>query len=307
VASRRRLLNADVCVYSDQPAALGETRAGLRYALNLGGKGANQAIAAHRLGAQVRFFANTGADQFGDFVRKALTDFGLSLGDVGIVESVPTGLASIAVDAAGRNAITIIAGANATARESEFTALGEALTSASVLLLQCERAASDNLRAARLAKSCGARVVLDPAPAPSDGSLAVLAGLIDYVTPNETETEILTGIRPHDLPAMAAATDRLCDMGFGVAVLKLGARGAYVGGSNAGQLVPVPGVDVVDTVAAGDCFNAAFAVGLAGGDSLVTALRRACAAGALSVTRFGAAASAPNAAELSAFMASSKA
>ncbi|MCA3261295.1 MAG: ribokinase [Telmatospirillum sp.] len=294
-------VNADVCVYAERAAGLGETRFGDRYALNLGGKGANQAIAAHRLGAHVRLLGNTGDDIFGAFVRQELARFGVATDLIGVAGSYPTGMASILVDAAGRNAITVVAGANLTASEAEFKALEEVLKPKSALLLQCERSPAANLRAARKARNVGACVVLDPAPVPSGETLKTLAGLVDIVTPNETETEALTGIAPTDRASTEAAADALHGMGFRIAVLKLGARGAFVRAPELRRHVAAPSVACVDSVAAGDCFNAALATRLCAGSSIEAAVRYACAAGALSVSRPGAAASAPTAAEIASF------
>jgi ribokinase len=295
-------VNADMCVYADRAAALGETRFGDRYALNLGGKGANQAIAAHRLGSNVRLFGQVGDDVFGVFVRQELARFGLSPDQIDIARTHPTGMASILVDAAGRNAITVVGGANLATSDAAFRTLAELLTPTSALLLQCERAPADNLRAAETARRIGACIVLDPAPAPVDGSLSALANLVDFVTPNETETELLTGIAPSDQAAAVAAADALHRMGFRSVVLKLGERGAFASTPLLRQSFAAPQVLCVDSVAAGDCFNAALAVRLCSGADVRTAVHHACAAGALSVSRHGAASSAPTAAELAAFL-----
>lgn len=295
-------VNADICVYADKAAALGETRFGDHYALNLGGKGANQAIAAHRLGARVRLLGNVGDDVFGAFVLQELARFGLATDLIGAARTHATGMASILVDAAGRNAITVISGANLAARNAEFRTLAEALTPSSALLLQCERAPADNLRAAQIAKGIGACIVLDPAPVPTDGSLSALASLVDFVTPNETETEMLTGIAPSEPAAVAKAADALHRMGFRAVVLKLGARGAFASTPLLRQNFAAPEVVCVDSVAAGDCFNAALAVQTCSGADIGAAVQYACSAGALCVSRQGAAASAPNASEVAAFV-----
>ena len=211
-------------------------------------------------------------------------------------------MASIFVDTAGRNAITVVAGANLAARDEEFRILAETLKPTSALMLQCERAPIDNLRAAEMARRLGACIVLDPAPVPADGSLPALASLVDFVTPNETETEMLTGIAPMEPAAVAAAADVLHRMGFRAVIIKLGARGAFASTGQLRRHFDAPQVACVDSVAAGDCFNAAFAVRLRNDADVGSAVHYACAAGALCVSRQGAASSAPTAAELAAYM-----
>jgi ribokinase len=295
-------INVDVCVYADRAPLPGETRSGRAYTLNIGGKGANQAIAAARLGSPVRLFGNVGDDLFGRFALDSIGAENISIADTELVIGKPTGMASILVDACGQNSIAVIDGANSSSRENEFATLAQILRPNSVLMLQCERTAAHNLRAAQLAKAAGCRVLFDPAPVPLEGISPELARLVDIVTPNEIETEALTGIRPSDTDSIGAAWQRLNAMGFAGAIFKLGARGAYVQIEGHGFLVPPFPVVVVDTVAAGDCFNAALAFRIASGDRANAAASFACAAAAISVSRKGAAISAPTFAEVKELM-----
>lgn len=294
-------VNIDIVVRAPRLPGPGETLHGDSFVLTLGGKGANQAVAAARLGAEVALVARTGADGFGDMARRALTGFGLDLGQVGIAEGGGTGIAAIAVDAAGQNAITIVAGANARLGPADLDAAASALAGARVLMLQGETPIPTSLEAARRVKAGGGQVILDPAPVPAEG-IAAFAGLADIVTPNESEASALTGVAVTDRQTGLAAARRLVAQGFAVAVVKCGAEGvAWSGRLGEGQRAAIP-VAAVDTVAAGDCFNAGLAVALAEGRPLADSILWAMAAGALAVTRPGAAEAAPTRAEVAALV-----
>lgn len=286
-------VNVDIVVRAARLPRPGETLHGESFALTLGGKGANQACAAARLGADVCLIARTGQDGFGDFAREKLSGFGLRLDHVARDTAAGTGIAIIAVDSRGENAITLVAGANALVSPQDAAQASSALGAARVLLLQCETPFAASLAAARTVAAAGGTVILDPAPAPQGGIPAELLALADLVTPNETEAASLTGITVTDRDSGLAAARRLRESGAKAAIVKLGGAGlVFAAADSEGFLPPFP-AEVVDTVAAGDCFNAGLAYALAGGAILREALRFASACGALAVTKMGAAEAAP--------------
>ena len=290
-------VNIDVVAYSEALPRAGETIHAARYAIGLGGKGANQAAAASRLaaslGLQVALAGRTGIDPFADMARRHLAGFGIDLAALRSDPDHPTGIALIGIDAAGENAITVAGGANMAIDASDVAAIAPLLARTRVLLLQLETPLAISLLAARHIRAAGGLVILDPAPAPADGLPDEAWQLVDLLTPNETETERLVGIRPVDPQSAAAAADRLQARGLGRVIVKLGARGVYWrDGAEDGFVPPFP-VRAIDSVAAGDCFNGGLAVALAGGDRLADAVRFAAACGALATTRPGAAEAAP--------------
>lgn len=290
-------VNIDIVAYSAALARPGETIHAGRTSIGLGGKGANQAAAASRLasslGLQVALAGRTGTDLFAELARRHLAGFGVDLSALRSDPDHPTGLALIGVDAAGENAITVAGGANMALDATDTDALVPLLSRTRVLLLQLETPLAVSLEAARLARAAGATVILDPAPAPADGLPDAFWPLIDLVTPNETETESLVGIRPTDQQSAAAAADRLQARGLRRAIVKLGARGVFWRDGAAEGFVEPFAVQAIDSVAAGDCFNGGLAVALARGDTLADAVRFAAACGALATTKPGAAEAAP--------------
>lgn len=286
-------INVDAVTRADRLPAAGETRKGIGFSLALGGKGANQAIAAHKLGADVAFLARTGRDAFGEWARQEILGFGVDLGLVGSLEAIPTGVATIFIDSRGQNAITIIGGANDALDAEAVAAAAARLQNCNCLLLQCEVPASANLAAARLVRAAGGLVILDPAPVPPEGIASELLEFVDLITPNESESLALTGIRVEDVESARAAANVLIERGAAAAVIKMGENGAFY--SKSGQFGHIPAFPVaaIDTVAAGDSFNAGLGVALAEGIDLPAALRFAAICGALATTRPGAAAAAP--------------
>ena len=293
-------VNADITAYGDALPRIGETVLGKSYEVELGGKGANQAAAAARLGAKVEFVGRVGRDAFGKLALDRLGAFGVSTKHTTKDATHPTGIAIIGVDAQGRNAITVVPGANMRIGEAQLQRGLPLLAHAKVLMLQLEIPIETCLAAARAARERGVIVVLDPAPAPTAPLPEELYGLIDVITPNETEAEVLLGRLPRTLADARRAARELVARGTRAAVVTLGARGAYVAAEGTGTwmkmdaLLPSFEVIPVSTVAAGDCFNAGLAVALCEGKDLREAARFACACAALSVTKPGSAASAPS-------------
>jgi ribokinase len=289
-------INMDLVVATPRLPRPGETLTGSGFATLPGGKGANQAVACARLGAATRMVGRLGADSFAAALRDGLAGAGVDLAGVADDRALPSGVALITVEEAGENTIVVIPGANGAVGAAELARLQVALAGARVLLLQLEVPLAAVLAAAKAARACGAIVVLDPAPAQAlpDALLAQ----VDILTPNEGEAAALVGFPIAADADAARAADALRARGPAHVIIKRGASGALAA-SAAGTLdLPAIPVAAVDTVAAGDAFNAGLAVALAEGRPFAEALRWGLAAGACAVTRPGAQAAMPSRAEL---------
>ena len=285
-------VNMDLVTYSSRFPGPGETIAGRRFLTYPGGKGANQAVAVARLGARAAMIGRVGDDLFGPQLIDALQTAGVDTSRIAIAPNQTSGIAVINIDSAAQNRIIQILGANETCGQPEAAAVADAMQQASVLLLQLEVTPELSARVARAASAAGKTVILDPGPVrPFPPEMYRVCSII---TPNETEAEALVGF-PVTAPTDALRAARiLLGRGVKTAIVKLGSQGAvYVDGAGAGHQPPFP-VTAIDTVAAGDAFNAALAVSLAEGAPLATAVRFACAAGALAVTAAGALDSMPS-------------
>ncbi|MDR3516074.1 MAG: ribokinase [Azospirillaceae bacterium] len=298
-------VNIDVVTYARRLPRPGESFKGDRYAMVLGGKGANQAVAAARLGARVDLVGRVGGDPFGALAERRLSELGVATRYLQVDPQHPTGLAAINVIASGENFITVIAGANQAVDPDCVAGIAPLLDATKVLLMQLEVPLDASLIAARRARAAGALVVLDPAPIPDCPLPDAVFGLVDVMTPNELETEALVGIRPATAAQAAQAARALTDRGIAIAIVKMGANGVYFRGPDVEGYWPRFPVTAIDTVAAGDCFNGGLAVAMARGDGLAQAVRFAAACGALATTRRGASDAAPVLAEVEALLASS--
>lgn len=277
-------LNADLVVRVRRLPEVGETVTGGVFHTFPGGKGANQAVAAARLGAPVRMVGKVGADSFGRELRAALTRAGVDHGWVGVDPEVPTGVALIGVEESGRNLIMVAPGANARLRPEDVPA--ECVEGSDVLLLQLEVPIHTVLHAARLGRAAGTLVCLDPAPAtdlPDE-----LWRLVDVLTPNRGEAQALAGRPVHDVHGAREAAEALLARGVPRVVVKLGEEGALYASAGEWGHVPALRVRAVDTTAAGDAFSAALGVALGEGWSLPRAVQFATCAAGLKVTRMGA-------------------
>lgn len=264
----------------------GETLVGERFYTAPGGKGANQAVAAARLGAEARLVGRIGMDSFGAEQLRSLQANGVDTTGVAQDPVNPSGVAIILLDSWRQNYIVASYGANLACDGDQLEAAKEALEGADALLLQLETPLDVSLAAARYARSRGVAVVWDPAPARELGPEVYRS--TDIVTPNQVEAAALTGIDVVDLPTAQEAAQALRDKGAATGVVKLGERGvSYSSAIDSGH-VDAYEVDAVDTVAAGDAFCAALAVGLAEGRGLRDSIRFGAASGALAVTRAGA-------------------
>lgn len=287
--------NTDLIVRAERLPRPGETVLGGEFFTAAGGKGANQAVAAARLGVATTLVARLGADAYG---QAALTNFqqdGVNVRYIKLDEGAPSGVALIVVDAAGHNLITVAPGANARLTPEDVEAARLAFSEAHVLLLQLETPLETVLAAARLGRALGLTVILNPAPA--QALPPEIYTLVDILTPNETEAQVLTG---ENEPEKAA--QRLLAWGVKTVIITLGSAGALYAIPNQIERVPSFSVPVVDTTAAGDAFNGGLAVALALGEALPAALRFANAVAALAVTKAGAQPSLPSAASVAEFL-----
>lgn len=295
-------INMDVTAYMERLPKPGETLHGREYKLGLGGKGANQAVAARKLGSDVRFVCRLGSDDFSEPARRELASYDVDLSLVGQDAAGATGIAIINVGEGGENYISLIGGSNLTMDTSDVERARPALEKASVLLLQLEVPLAASLKAAQIVRANGGKVILDPAPAPKDGLSGEVLAAIDILTPNETEAGLILGWQPQSLEDGLKAAKELRAKGVATAVVKLGAKGLAVASDTIETIIPAFKVKPIDTVAAGDSFNGGLAHGLDQGMKLEDALRFAAACGALSTTRKGASAAAPTRAEVEAFL-----
>ncbi|OOF65478.1 ribokinase [Rodentibacter sp. Ppn85] len=290
-------INADHVISVPYFAKPGETLTGKNYHIAYGGKGANQAVAAARLGAKVAFIGCIGGDGIGTSMKNAFAQDGIDTAHISTVSQEMTGMAFIQVAQTGENSIVLARGANAFLDEQIVYKAEERIAQSDCLLMQLETPISGVELAAQIAKKHNVQVVLNPAPAQplSDN----LLGLIDIITPNETEAEILTGVRVTDEQSAVNAARVFHEKGIGCVIITLGAKGVFVSrygkGDESGETRIIKGfcVQAVDTTAAGDTFNGGFITALLAGQSLDEAIRFGQAAAAISVTRKGAQPSIP--------------
>lgn len=293
-------VTADVTTFSSRLPEPGETFLGDAFTLVLGGKGANQAVAAGRAGAEARFVGCVGTDLFQDLVTDGLRDAGVDITHLRAVDD-QTGIAHIRVDAAGENDIVMVPLANAhLSAEQIDTAFADYAATSSVMLSQLEIPFKLTMHAIRRAKEHGLTVVLDPAPAHELDD--EIWPLIDIVTPNETEARLLTGIPVTDQESAVRAGHWFLDRGVTSALITLASEGSILVSESGHQHFPPLRVEVVDTTAAGDAFAGFLAASLAAGQDLAAAIERASAAGALAVTKRGASPSLPTSEEVDRFL-----
>ncbi len=292
--------NMDLAVRCLKIAAPGETVLGGQFMTVPGGKGANQAVAAARLGGDVSFVGRIGKDAFGDQLARALADDGIDTNFLLRDLHQPTGVALISVDAQGQNAITVASGANHQVSPEDVEGARERIAEADVLVIQLEIPLETVTFAVEFARSLNTRVLLNPAPARYDDPLpAYLLRKIDVLTPNEHEAANLLGYETTDGLDMADVAQQLHDIGGGQVVVTLGEYGCLIATDAGVQRVPAQPVTPVDTTAAGDCFTGGLAVALGEGRSLREAINFAMRAAAIAVTRAGAQPSLPRREELS--------
>jgi ribokinase len=276
----------DLVAYIDQMPQLGETLEADDFAMGCGGKGANQAVAASRLGAQVLFMSRVGDDVFADNTVANLARNGVDTRHVLRVPGRSSGVAPIMVDRAGNNRILIIPGANRALLPADIDAAAADLAGCRLIVLQLEIPLETVYRTIEFANEARIPVLLNPAPA-SRALDIDFACRCDYVVPNETELAILTGLPVDDMPQLLVAAQRLRDRGLANLIVTLGARGALHLGPDGAQHYPAPAVDAIDSTGAGDAFVGCFSQSLTAGRDLETSIRRAIAYASHSVTGRG--------------------
>jgi ribokinase len=293
-------LNMDLVVRVPHMPIPGETVIGSDFRTIPGGKGANQAVAAARLGVEVSMIGRVGDDDFGRAQLRNLGELGIDTTHVLVDPEAATGIALITLDASGQNSIVLAPGANMRLTKEDISAAQGAIVQSDILVLQLESPLEVVTYAIDIAHAEGVKVILNPAPARPlpEETLARL----DYLIPNESETALLTGIEVADIHSAKEAAARLREEGVGTVILTLGDRGAFLASAEESMHVPGYEVEVVDTTAAGDAFVGGLAVALAQGQDLAEAVRYANAAGALAVTRLGAQPSLPTRQEVEEFM-----
>jgi ribokinase len=283
---------ADLTFRTDRLPAWGETFMGSAYKLGPGGKGSNQAVAAARAGASVSFIGKVGKDPFAELARATYRTEGIDATYLYCGEE-PTGAASIVVDnITGENAIIVVPGACLALAPAEVDSARERIAASRIFVTQLELALPTVVHGLQLARSLSVTTILNPAPArelpPS------IYACCDYLIPNESEAELLTGVPVRSIEDAERATDRLLARGVGNVVITLGAQGAFVKNRNQHALVGACDAGpVLETTGAGDAFTGGFAVALSEGCDLIQAARFGCAVAGLSVTRHGTAPSMP--------------
>ncbi|MGC6389426.1 ribokinase [Ewingella sp. S1.OA.A_B6] len=294
-------INADHILNIEQFPQPGETVIGKQYTVAFGGKGANQAVAAGRAGADISFIACVGEDDIGERVRKQLASDNIDTSPVEAISDTTTGVALIFVNAEGENVIGIDAGANKAVTPEYLNRYQQEIIEASALLMQLESPLETVIAAAQLAKQHNTQVILNPAPACE--LPAELLSLVDIITPNETEAERLTGVQVNNNEDAARAAKALHEKGIETVIITLGSKGVWLSQKGEGKQMVGFRVKAVDTIAAGDTFNGALVTSLLEGKSMESAVRFAHAAAAIAVTRPGAQPSVPWRHEIDDFLA----
>ncbi|AOM41825.1 ribokinase [Xenorhabdus hominickii] len=294
-------INADHILNLEHFPHPGETVVGKQYQVAFGGKGANQAVAAGRCGADITFIACIGQDDIGERIRQQLAKDKINTSSIEIIEGATTGVALIFVNQQGENVIGISAGANEALTSEYFLRHEQVVKDADALLLQLETPLDTVLLAAETAKKHGTKVILNPAPAQKISDQ--LLSQVDIITPNETEAEYLTGISVTDDIGAKKAAQVLHNKGIKTVIITLGSRGVWLSEqAQSGKMVLGFKVKAIDTIAAGDTFNGALVTGLLEGKEMLSAIRFAHAAAAIAVTRQGAQPSVPWRSEIDAFL-----
>lgn len=286
--------NTDMVIKSERLPAPGETILGGQFLMNPGGKGANQAVAASRLGGDVTFICKTGNDIFGQEFVELFKKESIKTEYVFKDEELPSGVALITVDKSGENSIVVASGANSSLSKSDVDTAKEAIENAELLLMQLETPLETVRYAAEIANNNGVKVILNPAPAPAESLPVELLENLHMIIPNNTEAQILSGVEVNDWETARQAADVISGLGVTVVVITLGAMGAFVKDGDQYYEIKVESkLDTVDTTAAGDTFCGALCVALAEGTALKDAVEFANRAAGISVTRMGAQASIP--------------
>ncbi len=289
--------NLDLISYVPRLPSMGETLHGNRFHMGFGGKGANQAIMAAKLGGQVTMVTKLGQDVFGENTVKNFNAWGVNTQHVHFTDQAFTGVAPIAVDTEGNNSIIVVTGANDLLTVEEVEAARPAIAAASILVCQLEIPLEINLAALRIAREEGVKTIFNPAPARAEIPQEFYQ-LSDIFCPNETETELLTNMSVQSLEEAENAAKVLIERGAATVILTLGERGSLLITDATTEHVPVAPVKALDTTGAGDAFVGSLAFFLAAGKSLSDAIKRANRIAAVSVQSSGTQSSFPQAKDL---------
>ena len=292
--------NTDMIMQLDKIPVPGETVIGGEFSTAAGGKGANQAVAAARAGGNVTFIASVGTDLLGAQAVEGFIRDGINVEYIDKIDNAASGVALIFVDKKGENSIAVASGANLSLLPENITNSKQIISQSDILLMQLESPIETVTEAAQVAHAAGVKVILNPAPAqPLDDELLKMVSIL---TPNETETELLTNVKVDDEASASKAAKVLLEKGVGCVLVTLGARGVFLANGERQGLIPGFKVKAVDTTAAGDVFNGALTVGLAEEMEIEKAIRFANAAAALSVTKLGAQPSAHKREDIDSFL-----
>lgn len=283
--------NTDMVIKTLNFPAPGETILGGRFLMNAGGKGANQAVAAARLGGIVTFVGKIGDDIFGKQAVQQLEDEGINVDFVAVDPENPSGVALITVDRNGENSIVVAPGSNGTLSAADFDKATAMLDESEFVLMQLEIPIPTVEHIASIAATKQKKVVLNPAPA-AKLSDELLKNLY-MITPNETEAELLTGIKVTDEQSALKSATFLHEKGIEIVIITMGSAGAFLLANGKSEIISAPKVEAVDTTAAGDTFNGALVVALSEGQTIQESIAFANKAAAISVTRIGAQSSVP--------------
>lgn len=283
--------NTDMVIKSPHLPRPGETILGGTFFMTQGGKGANQAVTVARLGGDLRFVAKTGTDIFGQNTRELLKQDGIDGKYLLTDPEYPSGVALITIDEQAENSIVVSSGANGRLLPDDLARIPEVINDAEIILMQLEIPMETVEFVAEKAFAQGKKVILNPAPG-CELSVRLLEKLY-LITPNETEAELISGIKVTDILSAKQAAVKIHEMGVSSVIITLGSKGALIYADSKFELIRAVPVNAVDTTAAGDVFNGALAVALSEGEPLSVAVRFATRAAALSVTRLGAQTSVP--------------
>ncbi len=294
-------INIDIVAKVNRLPMAGETVHGSDFFTNAGGKGANQALAAARLGVETYLVGRVGGDRFGQELLTSLQDASVRTEHVIVDAHAPSGTAVIIVDRHGENQIAIVAGANGNVGKTDVENMRMLLPQAKALLMQLEIPLNTVELAASIAHDCHIPIILDPAPACEEIS-AKLYALIDIITPNETEASQLLGMSVYNPETARSAAIALRERGVGAAIVKLGSQGVVCATASKTFFMPAFPIKAIDTVAAGDAFNGALAAAISNGLSIEQAVVWGAAAGALCATKSGAQSAMPSLEELKSFL-----
>lgn len=293
-------LNMDMVVRTSRAPSAGETLFGQEFALSAGGKGANQAVSAARLGGKVTMIGRVGKDTFGSELLEIMRQEGINIEHISVSEKQATGVASIVLEEDGENRIIVVPGANIELTVEDIQALESVISQAEIVVMQLEMDLAMSEHAVAIAHKHGIPLILNPAPARAlkDEMLSQ----VTYLTPNETEAGILSGITVDNLETAEKAARVLLQKGVQNVIMTLGSKGALIVNHEGAKLVPGFKVKAIDTVAAGDSFNGAIAQQLTLGKTLEEAVSFANAVGALAVGKQGAIPSLPQLSEVEQFL-----